>query len=145
MDVEQLKGTRMKQFFGFALTLMLLIGCDVNGAGETTTGSSKDTQISNLEFTIDSTYLQGSPAALVAQGKVKNKGTSTITSPWYVEAAFFTDSTLTTKLGGNNAQILVALSTNQQTFWKVQFSSSNVNVLSYPKFKVSEIRGIYKN
>ncbi len=135
----------MKRLFGFTLALLFFFGCDVNGTGETTTGSSKDTQINNLEFTIDSTYVQGSPAALVVQGKVKNKGTTTISSPWYVEAAFFTDSTLTTKLGGNNAQILVALSPNQQTFWKVQFSSSNVNVLSYSNFKVSEIRGIYKN
>ncbi len=135
----------MKHILTAAIVLLLFYGCDTNGTGETTTGSSKDTQINNLEFTIDSTYVQGSPAALVAQGKVKNKGTTTITSPWYVEAAFFSDSTLTTKLGGNNAQILVALSANQQTFWKVQFSSSNVNVLTFPNFKVSEIRGIYKN
>ncbi len=105
-------------------------------------GSPLDTQILNMSFTIDSTYIANSQ--LYARGKVTNNGTSQITPPWYVEAQFYTDSTHNTKLGGNNTQIYVPLSPNQSTFWTISFYSSNVDVRSYPGFKVSDVRAIYK-
>ncbi len=135
----------MKQTLSAALALFLFLGCEVNGAGESTVGSSKDTQINYLSFTIDTTFVQGSPVALVAQGKVKNIGSTATTPPWYVEATFYTDSTYTTKLGGNYATIQVSLSAGQETFWKIQFSSSNTDVRNYPNFRVLDLRGIYKN
>ena len=128
----------------FALLLLSVFFCfqcqpltNENGVG-----SSQDTQIASMTFTIDSTYVAN--PSLVAKGTVTNKGTSQVTSPWYVEAQFYTDSTLLVKLGGNNTQILVPISPNQTTFWTIYFSSSNVDVRTYPKFKVSDIRAIYK-
>jgi hypothetical protein len=108
-------------------------------------GSSSDTQISSLTFTVDTTYVDVKNSQLVAKGKVKNNGNTTVTSPWDVEVQFYTDNTFTTKLGGNYTQIGVPLSNGQQTFWTVTFSSANVNVVQYPNFNVNDIRGIYKN
>ena len=135
----------MKTFVGFFVCFWF-VGCTVNNTGEDTTGSNRDTQINNLQITVDSQYVQGSPIALVAQGKVKNLGTSGISTPWYIEGVFFSDSSNDAiKLGGNNVQILVSLNPNQTTVWKIQFSSANVDVRLYPNFKVAELRGIYKN
>lgn len=107
-------------------------------------GSDKDTEIENLSFLVDSTYSDTTGIKLVAKGRVTNDGNHTITSPWYVEAQFYTDSSFTTKLGGNYDRINVPLSKGQSTFWKIDFSTSTVNVLDYPNFAIHDIRGIYK-
>lgn len=108
------------------LPLLLLLSCaffcnncdSVNG---TTVGSSQDAQISNMSFTIDTTYISGS--SLFAKGKVQNIGTATRTPPWYVEAQFYTDASYTFKLGGNSTQISVPLSPGQGTFWTITFAT----------------------
>ena len=105
-------------------------------------GSSADTQIPNTVVSIDTTYI--SYGSLYAQGIVRNNGASQISSPWYVECQFYTDSTYTIKLGGNYTEIYVPLDPGQGTFWKVGFSSSNVTVQNYPLFKVKDQRAIYK-
>ncbi len=109
---------------------------------ESTVGSSQDTQIANTAVTIDTTYIANT--LMYASGKVKNNGSATITPPWYVECQFYTDATFTYKLGGNYTQISVPIDPGQGTFWTVSFSSSNVNVQQYPKFKVKDQRAIYK-
>ena len=134
----------MKQRLTFS-SLIVLIFASCQLPNETVVGSNQDTEIKNTAFQVDTTYVQTSPAGMVARGKVKNQGTTTISSPWYVEAQFYTDSTYQTKLGGNDTQIGVPLSPGQQTFWTISFSSSNVDVRLYPKFRVREIRAIYKN
>ncbi|NUM61981.1 MAG: hypothetical protein HUU44_07510 [Ignavibacteriaceae bacterium] len=118
-----------------------LTSCDV---GETTVGSDEDTVIPNLKFDVDTTYLDSANDRLVAKGSVKNNGNSKVTSPWYVECQFYTNSSRTTKLGGNYTQIGVPLAKNESTFWSITYSSSNVNVNDYPNFAVGNIRGIYK-
>ena len=105
-------------------------------------GSSADTQIPNMTFTVDSTYLNY--AVMVAQGKVTNSGTANTTPPWYVEAQFYTDTTYLTKLGGNSTEMTFPLSPGQSTFWSISFSSTNVDVRSFPYFNVKDIRAIYK-
>lgn len=79
---------------------------------DSTVGSSSDKQINSLSFTIDTAYVDGANSQLVAKGKVKNNGSITVTSPWYVEAQFYTDDTYSTKLGGNYTQIGVPISKN---------------------------------
>ena len=110
--------------------------------GESTVGSPADTQIYGASFTVDSTYVNGS--SLYATGRVTNTGTAALSPPWYVEAQFYTDATYSTKLGGNYATINVPLNRGQTTFWKIGFTSNNVDVRSYPNFRVSDIRAIYK-
>lgn len=80
----------------------LLISC--NEAGDTVVGSTHDTQIINLSFNVDTTYLEASKNRLVAKGRVTNNGNAQVTSPWYVEGQFYTDATYKTKLGGSSTQ-----------------------------------------
>lgn len=128
-------------YISIVLLVLIIVSCDSN---DSVVGSEDDTKITNLSFTITSTTLEASSKRLVAKGTVKNNGNSNVTSPWYVEAQFFTDSTLTVKLGGSNTQIGVPISKGQSTFWTIYFSSENVDVTKYPDFAVGELRGIYK-
>jgi hypothetical protein len=120
---------------------VIILSCTTT---DTVVGSNSDTQIQNLSFTVDTTYLDMQSKLLVAKGTVMNKANSTVSSPWYVEAQFFTDAACKTKLGGSNTQIGVPLSKGQSTFWTISFSSTNVDVTKYPGFAVNELRGIYK-
>ena len=114
----------------------------VDQSGDSGTG---DGGISNVTFSIDTTYMVASPGMLVARGLAKNAGTVTISSPWYVECQFYTDSTLLVKLGGNDTQIGVPLSPGQSVYWAISFSSGNVDVRRFPDFTVSDMRALYKN
>jgi hypothetical protein len=120
---------------------LFLISCEES---EPVVGSTDDPTIPNLSFTVDTTYLEAANNRLVAKGTVKNNGNSQVTSPWYVECQFYTNSSRTTKLGGNYTQIGVPLAKNESTFWTITYSSSNVNVNDYPNFTVGSFRGIYK-
>lgn len=132
-----------KYFFFFIFSSLIFFACDQSA--DSTVGSSKDTPISGLSFTIDTVYLDGSTPKLVAKGKVKNLSSIKVSSPWYVEGQFYSDSTYTLKLGGNNTQIGVPLSTSQETFWTISFASNNVDVRLYPNARIADLRGIYKN
>lgn len=125
----------------FASISFLLTSCDES---EPVVGSTSDTSIPNLSFTVDTTYLDSPNNRLVAKGTVKNIGISQITSPWYVECQFYSNSSMTSKLGGNYTQIGVPLTKNESTFWTITYYSSNVNVNNYPNFAVGNLRGIYK-
>jgi len=133
----------MKQLIILSVLVLslILISCYES---EPVVGSTGDTAIPNLSFTVDTTYLDASNNRLVAKGTVKNNGNSQVTSPWYVECQFYTNSSKTTKLGGNYTQIGVPLAKSESTFWTINYSSSNVNVNDYPNFAVSNFRGIYK-
>ncbi len=124
------------------LPTLLFFGFSCTPATNPIVGSSADTQIPNAVVTIDTTYI--SYGSMYAHGLVRNNGTTQITAPWYVECQFYTDSTYTIKLGGNYTEIYVPLDPGQGTFWTVNFSSSNVAVQNYPKFKVKDQRAIYK-
>ncbi|MDT3696009.1 MAG: hypothetical protein ROY99_06410 [Ignavibacterium sp.] len=126
----------------FAVISLLLTSCEENN--ESVVGSTSDTSIPNLSFAVDTTYLNAANNQLVAKGTVINAGNSKVTSPWYVECQFYTNSSKTTKLGGNYTQIGVPLAKNESTFWTITYSSSNVNVNDYPNFAVGNLRGIYK-
>lgn len=129
----------------FVLVLLLILfsltSCEVT---DPVVDSPEDTYIPNLSFTVDTTYLDSGASRLVASGIVKNTGSTKVISPWYIEAQFYTSRTSSTKLGGNYTQIGVPLSSGQSTYWTIYFSSSNVDVRSYPNFGVKDLRGIYK-
>jgi hypothetical protein len=125
------------------LSALFLTSCDQTGENAIV-GSYQDTLIPSLSFNVDTTYLDAQSGRLIASGTVKNNGNSNVSSPWYVEAQFYTDKTGSTKLGGNYTEIGVPLSTGQSTFWTIYFSSQNVDVTKYPDFGVKDLRGIYK-
>jgi hypothetical protein len=124
------------------VTTLLLLSCAESS--DPVVGSTGDTNIPNLSFIVDTTYLDAANSRLISKGTVKNNGSSQVSSPWYVECQFYTNSSKTTKLGGNSTQIGVPLSNGQSTFWTITYSSSNVNVNDYPNFAVGDLRGIYK-
>ncbi len=124
-----------------ATAAFVFSSCQVNNA---VVGGG--TTINNVTFTVDTTYMQsGGSGELVAAGLAKNSSRTTVTAPWYIEAQFYTDSTFATKLGGSNTQIGVPLSPGQQTFWKIYFSTSVVDVHQFPDFTLSNLRAYYSN
>jgi hypothetical protein len=129
-------------FISLIISIALFFtSCETN---DSVVGSNQDTVIPNLVFNVDTTYLNSADGTLIASGIVTNRSNNQVGSPWYVEAQFYTDRSLRTKLGGNYTQIGVPLSRDQSTFWTINFSSSNVDVRNYPNFAVSDLRGIYK-
>ncbi|MCP5063779.1 MAG: hypothetical protein GY936_15130 [Ignavibacteriae bacterium] len=128
----------------YVLTIMLLsvifTFCD---SSDNIVGSNEDVEINNVSFNVDTTYLESN--VLYAKGTVTNLGTTKINSPWYVEGQFYTDQTYNIKLGGNNSRISVPLEPYQSTFWVLSYSTTKVDVNQYPNFRISDLRGIYKN
>jgi len=123
---------------------ILLIGSSCENGNNTIVGSTQgNTDINNVSFIV--TELEVSSNSLKASGTVKNTGSSTITSPWYVEAQFYADSTLSLKLGGNNSRIGVPLESGLQTIWSITFSDQNIAEGDYPNFRVSNLRAYYTN
>ena len=125
----------------FFSVLLLGSSCD-NDPGGTVVGSDEGNKlINNVSFTV--TDLETSSSSLKASGNVKNTGTSTITSPWYVEGQFYADSTLTLKLGGKNIRIGVPLEAGIETIWTITFSDPNIAEGDYPNFRISNLRAYY--
>lgn len=129
----------------FAVFLsVILSSCDDEGGSSTIVGSTQgNTDIYNVSFTV--TELEVSSSMLKASGTVKNTGNNTITSPWYVEAQFYKDSTLLLKLGGNRTRIGVPLEPGIQTIWSITFSDPDIAEGDYPNFRVSNLRAYYIN
>lgn len=125
------------------LMTFALVSCDAD-PGSNIVGSGNDTPINGVTFTVDTTYLDASGSGqLVARGLVKT--TVSIVAPWYVEGQFYSDTTWSTKLGGNNTRIDVPLSPGQSTFWTIYFYTSAVDVRQFPNFGIHDLRAIYKN
>jgi hypothetical protein len=128
-----------------ALIFLLITGssCDEEG-GSTVVGTTQgNTDINNVSFTV--TELEVTSSSLQASGTVKNTGNKTITSPWYIEAQFYADSTYSLKLGGNRTQIGVPLEAGLQTIWTITFSDPDIAEGDYPNFRVSNFRAYYNN
>lgn len=126
-----------------AFALVGFGSCDPS-AGSAVVGSGNDTQITGTSFTVDTTYMDASGSGqLVARGLVK--ASVKIGPPWYVEAQFYSDSTLSTKLGGANSRMDVSLSPGQSTYWTIRFYTSTVDIRQFPDFGVGDLRAIYKN
>ena len=128
-----------------AIIFLLITGSSCNDeSGNTVVGTTQgNTDINYVSFTV--TELEVSSSSLKASGTVKNNGNKTITSPWYVEAQFYTDSTLSLKLGGNRTQIGVPLEAGVQTIWSITFSDPDIAEGNYPNFRVSNFRAYYNN
>lgn len=123
------------------LSLVVLTSCEENGS--TVVGSDEGiTIINRVSFTV--TEREVSSSSLKASGRVKNTGTSKITSPFYVEGQFYEDSTLNLKLGGDNTQIGVPLEPGVETIWTLTFSDPDISEGNYPNFSVSNLRAFYR-
>lgn len=130
----------IKSILFILLIIFVFTFCD---SSDNIVGTNNDVEINNVSFTIDTTYLQSS--VLYAKGTATNLGSTSIQSPWYVEAQFYTNSSYKLKMGGNYTRIGVPLEPYQSTFWSLSFSTSTIDVSEYPNFRISDLRAIYKN
>jgi len=127
------------------IIFLLITGSSCNDeSGNTVVGTTQgNTDINNVSFIV--TELEVTSSSLKASGTVKNTSTNTITSPWYIEAQFYADSTFSLKLGGNRTQIGVPLEAGVQTVWSITFSDPDIAEGNYPNFRVTNFRAYYSN
>ena len=116
------------------LSILLLISCN------NTIGSDDVNELTNLEFTIDDEK-EVTTTALIVKGSVINTGTTKVSSPWYIEGMFYSDTNFTTILGGANQTINVPLESGVSYNWTLSFSSSNILESEYPNFGFRNLRG----
>ena len=116
------------------LLFFLLISCD------NTIGSDDVNELTNLEFSIDDER-EVTSTALIVKGGVINKGTIKVSSPWYIEGMFYSDTNFTTILGGANQRINIPLEPGVNYNWVLTFSSNDIIEDTYPNFGFRNLRG----
>ena len=84
-------------------------------------------------------------SSLTARGTIKNTGNSKKNPAWYVEGDFYSNSTQSFKLGGDNTYFNYSLGAGETTGWELMFSSTNYDESQYPNFSVSNLRAYYEN
>jgi len=94
-----------------------------------------------VTFTI--TSQQVTSTKLSVSGKVKNTGSSTITSYWYVEGQFYADNTYTLLLGGDVTTINLPLNPGVETLWTLEFSDPDIAEGNYPNFALKDLVAYY--
>lgn len=132
----------MKKYFVITCLFLTLISFRCEEVIKPT-GSDDVHEISDLSFEVTekTTY----STKLVAKGTVKNNGNKTIYPTWYVEGAFYSDSTSNFKLGGDYYSINYSLEPGETTLWILEFSSSLYYESDYPSFCVKNLRGYIEN
>ena len=77
---------------------------------------------------------------------ITNTGDNTILVLWSVEAEFYSDSTFTLILGGDQQSFNVNLQTGVSTQWTLTYSPEEVTATYYPNFAIYNFRAfISKN
>jgi len=111
---------------------------EIDGCGVCGGNSGNMTTINDVEWTFDEYTV--SNTSLTATGMITNTGNSTIPAPWWVEAEFFSDSTFTLILGGNQQSFNVTLQSGVSIQWTLSWSSSNIIESNYPNFAIGNFR-----
>ena len=94
-----------------------------------------------VTFTI--TSQQVTSTKLSVSGKVKNTGSSTITSYWYVEGQFYADNTYTLLLGGDVTTMNIPLNPGVETLWNLELSDPDIAEGNYPNFALKDLVAYY--
>tara|TARA_Y100000758_G_C15763755_1_gene316854 strand:- start:41 stop:424 length:384 start_codon:yes stop_codon:yes gene_type:complete len=118
-------------------SILLLISCN------NTIGSDDVNELTNLEFTIDDEK-EVTTTALIVKGSVINTGTTKVSSPWYIEGMFYSDTNFTTILGGASQTINVPLESGVNYNWTLSFSSSDILESEHEFFGFRNLRGYIK-
>lgn len=122
------------------VTLFIVAGCVTQK--DEIVGSEADIPIDGVQFVIQSKSIMD--GSFFVSGIATNLSTKTITSPWYIEAQFYTDTTYQIKIGGTYVQIGNPLEPLKGIIWTMQYSKSGVNLGQYVNFGVSDLRAVYK-
>ena len=127
------------------VTILLFYGCSggVIGSENNETINHVDWSIGTTEDSAGYSYTNQS---LQVIGMITNTGDTTILAPWSVEAEFYSDSTFTLILGGDQQSFNVNLQTGVATQWTLNYSSQDKVESDYPNFAINNFRAfISKN
>jgi hypothetical protein len=127
------------------VTILLFYGCSggVIGSENNETINHVDWSIGTTEDSAGYSYTNQS---LQVTGMITNTGDTTILAPWSVEAEFYSDSTFTLILGGDQQSFNVNLQTGVATQWTLNYSSQDKVESDYPNFAINNFRAfISKN
>ena len=127
------------------VTILLFYGCSGG-----VIGSENNETIDHVDWSIGTT---GNPAgysytnqSLQVTGMITNTGDTTILAPWSVEAEFYSDSTFTLILGGDQESFNVNLQSGVSRYWTLTYSPEEVTAPNYPNFAIDNFRAfISKN
>ena len=127
------------------VTILLFYGCSGG-----VIGSENNETIDHVIWSIGTTE---NPAgysytnqSLQVTGMITNTGDTTILAPWSVEAEFYSDSTFTLILGGDQQSFNVNLQTGVSTQWTLNYSSQDKVESDFPNFAINNFRAfISKN
>ena len=125
-------------------SIILFTGC------QGVIGSKNNETIDHVEWVLGTdanpagySYKNGT---LQVTGMITNTGDTTILALWWVEAEFYSDSTFTLILGGDQQSFNVNLQTGVATQWTLNYSSQDKVESDYPNFAINNFRAfISKN
>ena len=121
------------------VTISLFVGCS-----EGVIGSEDNETINDVEWTLNEYTF--SNTTLTATGMITNTGDTTILATWWVEVEFYSDSTFSVILGGDQQPFNVNLQPGVSTQWTLNYSDPNKAESDYPNFAINNFRAfISKN
>ena len=121
------------------VTILLLFGCSGG-----VIGSENNKTINDVEWTLNGYTF--SNTTLTATGMITNMGDTTIIATWGVEAEFYSDSTFTLILGGEQQFFNVNLGSGVSKQWTLNYSDPDIVESNYPSFAINNFRAfISKN
>ena len=121
------------------VTILLLFGCSGG-----VIGSENNETINDVEWTLSGYTFSNS--TLTATGMITNMGDTTIIATWGVEAEFYSDSTFTLILGGDQQPFDVNLQSGVSKQWTLNYSDPDIVESDYPNFAINNFRAfISKN
>ena len=121
------------------VTILLLFGCSGGVIGSENNETVNDVEWTLNEYTFCNT-------TLTATGMITNMGDTTIIATWGVEAEFYSDSTFTLILGGEQQFFNVNLGSGVSKQWTLNYSDPDILESNYPSFAINNFRAfISKN
>lgn len=121
------------------VTILLLFGCSGGVIGSENNETVNDVEWTLNEYTFSNT-------TLTATGMITNMGDTTIIATWGVEAEFYSDSTFTLILGGEQQFFNVNLGSGVSKQWTLNYSDPDIVESNYPSFAINNFRAfISKN
>jgi len=115
------------------VTILLLFGCSGGVIGSENNETVNDVEWTLNEYTFSNT-------TLTATGMITNMGDTTIIATWGVEAEFYSDSTFTLILGGEQQFFNVNLGSGVSKQWTLNYSDPDIVESNYPSFAINNFR-----
>ena len=126
------------------VTILLFYGCP-GGVIGSENNKTIDHVVVNWDYVNPAGYSYTNETLQVT-GMITNTGDTTILAPWSVEAEFYSDSTFTLILGGDQQSFNVNLQTGVSIQWTLNYSSADKVESNYPNFAINNFRAfISKN